>query len=672
MNKRLLQITTTVALGLVMTLGQFVSVKAGCGTLGFVGDINPNAANANPKGLFEVNGTIYFSANDGNCGTELWRYDRTNAPELVDDIRPGSASSDPQWFVLYNGKLIFTALNSQGIRTLWYYDFVNDPAEFGVHDMVMPDSDPSFTKYNNYIYFAAEDSQRGRELWMYDGYNDPHIVGDLNPGLDGSRPNHMVVFNNKLYFAAEHETKGKELWMYDGGIAHMIHDIWPGYYNADPRFLFLYKNKIFFTCTYNYDTELWQFNGQSSPTRVMNINSSVSSDPQEYTPFRNEIYFTANDGVHGRELWRFDGVDDPELVMDIREGSAGTVPLHLEVCNDILFFSGRGNDDDRELWCFDGIEAKKSHDINLYDDSDPSDLLTVNSKLYFSADDGIHGRELWSTECQTFEKEEFFATFNSGDLKGVWYREENLGDWQRITYAPAKLIATGDMDGDGKDDLIAVYTHSNFPGVWIKYSDSGNWRRLTSTIPKSLSIGDMNGDVAADVVASFSNGVYYYNDKTDGWVRTDSDSPSMITTGDLDGDGIDELIELWNGKVWARFSAAGNDWEVLLYQTPTDMTCGDINGDGRTDFIYSTSSEVWWRNSLDEVWTQLGTEIHTGASTIATSDLDGDGADDLLAYWDALYETWVRFSYPQSGTSQWQPIAPAEEKPHDLSGGNYR
>jgi trimeric autotransporter adhesin len=57
-------------------------------------DINPGSASSNPQFLTDVSGTLYFSANDGTHGTELWKYDGTNTT-LVADINPGTASSNP-------------------------------------------------------------------------------------------------------------------------------------------------------------------------------------------------------------------------------------------------------------------------------------------------------------------------------------------------------------------------------------------------------------------------------------------------------------------------------------------------------------------------------------------------------------------------------------------------
>jgi ELWxxDGT repeat protein len=49
---------------------------------------------------------LYFAANDGIHGTELWRVDKDgNAPELVQDLMPGGASSHPQNFQIINGRV---------------------------------------------------------------------------------------------------------------------------------------------------------------------------------------------------------------------------------------------------------------------------------------------------------------------------------------------------------------------------------------------------------------------------------------------------------------------------------------------------------------------------------------------------------------------------------------
>ena len=43
-----------------------------------------------------MNGTLFFAANDGMHGVELWKSDGTAAGTvLVKDINPGSGGSDP-------------------------------------------------------------------------------------------------------------------------------------------------------------------------------------------------------------------------------------------------------------------------------------------------------------------------------------------------------------------------------------------------------------------------------------------------------------------------------------------------------------------------------------------------------------------------------------------------
>src|SRR5438876_992683 len=77
-----------------------------------VKDINTTAAGGSsyPQNLTDVNGTLFFSANDGVNGTELWKSDGTDAGTvMVKDINPGAGSSSPGAMANLNGTLLFFA-----------------------------------------------------------------------------------------------------------------------------------------------------------------------------------------------------------------------------------------------------------------------------------------------------------------------------------------------------------------------------------------------------------------------------------------------------------------------------------------------------------------------------------------------------------------------------------
>src|ERR1700730_13913516 len=74
-------------------------------------DINPHPGDAKVSHLLAIGTTIYFSATDGPLrGVELWRSDGTAAgTRIVRDINLGSDSSSPNYLTNVNGILFFTA-----------------------------------------------------------------------------------------------------------------------------------------------------------------------------------------------------------------------------------------------------------------------------------------------------------------------------------------------------------------------------------------------------------------------------------------------------------------------------------------------------------------------------------------------------------------------------------
>src|SRR4051812_30613932 len=72
---------------------------------------------------------------------------------------------------------------------------------------------------------------------------------------------------------------------------------------------------------------------------VSSVIGSQSSNPHHFATVGKTLYFTANDGVHGRELWRTDGtVATTSLVKDVNPGSASSSLHYLTQLNGVLYF----------------------------------------------------------------------------------------------------------------------------------------------------------------------------------------------------------------------------------------------------------------------------------------------------------------------------------------------
>jgi ELWxxDGT repeat protein len=89
-----------------------------------VSDIWQGIAHPTPHHLTNLNGTLFFVADDGTTGRELWKTDGTAAGTvLVKDILPGNTSTDSQFspngFTNVNGSLFFRADDAFHGFELW-------------------------------------------------------------------------------------------------------------------------------------------------------------------------------------------------------------------------------------------------------------------------------------------------------------------------------------------------------------------------------------------------------------------------------------------------------------------------------------------------------------------------------------------------------------------------
>jgi trimeric autotransporter adhesin len=334
-----------------------------------VKDINAGSGSSFPGNFAVVNGNLYFSANDGTNGYELWKSDGTAAGTiLVKDINTGSANS------LY------------------------------------PVS-PFLTNNNGTLFFSANDGISGNELWKSDGTAAGTVmVKDINPGFTSSMINEMISFNNTLYFQVGDAAAGAELWKSDGTDAgtFMVKDIEPGSGSSSPRYFVAGNTSLFFTATTAAQgLELWKTDGTGAGTiLVKDINPGPNGSNTGYygrpVNINGTIYFSANDGVLGNELWKSDGVaSGTVLVKDIQSGVSGSNPGSLRNVNGTLFFQADDGVAGKELWKTDGTLSGTVlvKDINPGPNaSNPEYLVTFDGQCYFQADNGSSGTELWKSD----------------------------------------------------------------------------------------------------------------------------------------------------------------------------------------------------------------------------------------------------------------------------------
>ncbi|MBT1702301.1 ELWxxDGT repeat protein [Chryseosolibacter indicus] len=234
-----------------------------------------------------VGNTVYFVADDGQAGAELWKTNgAVSSTVRVKDIRRGNVGSNPEQLTNVNGVLYFVANNGVDGKEVWKSNGTDSGTTL-VKDVFAKggSSNPAFlTNVNGTLFFAANDGTNGYELWKSNGTTAGTVlVKDIRTGSKvSSAPQSLISVNGIVYFTASESTTGRELYKSDGSAAGtvLVKDIYAG---------------------------------------------AASSGISNMTAVNNTLFFTASDGITGQELWKSDGTSaGTVLVKDMTPGKPGS------------------------------------------------------------------------------------------------------------------------------------------------------------------------------------------------------------------------------------------------------------------------------------------------------------------------------------------------------------
>lgn len=406
-----------------------ISLSPNPSFLGFelVKDINSGAGGSNPADLFVMESTLFFSATLESTGRELYKssgtYDGTG---IVKDINPGAANGLSNQFkpTILSSNLIFAATNSASGTELWKSNGTSSGtsiiADFNVGTA---NTNPRFlTTSNGKVYFNGYVPNGGYELCQSNG-NSVTLSADIcESNCNGLTANTAIVnIEDELYFGAKSIAYGTEPYVYIPTTTPpsvvQLEDI--STLSSYPSGFTQLNNEIYFSAERtDVGKELWKFNINSfSTTLFKNIRpGSASSFPGDLTPAPgiapnfDALFFTANNGSTGKELWisKFESQGNnlisTSLLKDIQPGLGSSELQGLTYLNGLLFFQADNGINGTELWVSGGTDTTTYmlKDINCGSgDSYPYGFTELNGWVYFGANDGVHGFELWRTDGTT-------------------------------------------------------------------------------------------------------------------------------------------------------------------------------------------------------------------------------------------------------------------------------
>ncbi|HEX8826106.1 MAG TPA: ELWxxDGT repeat protein [Archangium sp.] len=373
--------------------------------------------------LTPVGSRLFFVVGDEPHGRELWVSDgTTGGTRLVKDLTPGPEDGEPFDLRAVGRTLLFfrfvpSTPTAPSRTELWKSDGT-EAGTVRVKDLG-PESSVLTSKalVGDTLFFALSEAEHGTELWKSDGTEAGTVlIKDIVPGPESSNPFSLRTVGRHIFFAATEPAHGTEMWRTDGTEAGtmLVADLTPGPASEFPQVLEAVGNCLYVARVDPSDRLMRLYRLKNSDDGVgVRL---VTTLPNPFADDPDAFPFITTSAVAGRKLFFGLGIStsgpaprDVQLWVTDGTGS-GTKLLHRplslsdEFGSELFALDGRilftGNEEATGLepWESDGTVAgtRRLQDIAPGPvGSFPRSYTRVGSRVFFVADDTVHGTELW-------------------------------------------------------------------------------------------------------------------------------------------------------------------------------------------------------------------------------------------------------------------------------------
>jgi len=338
-----------------------------------VADLNPGSGSSAIGDIMEIGANVFFSVKTSGTGAELWKTNGTNATtSLVADLNPGAGDSWPANFLSVGASnLVFTAFDVNIPGTAFY---TSDGTGAGTTELGTTATLP--TAYANWkgavlgaqTYLVGVPGFSEASLYQTDGTTTGTAkIVDIFPTANcANLPNVIAVVNTHMVMPfVEYGGGGDYAYTSDGtaggtGLLNASVSFW---HPVDNPAVNLGNGFSIFMGNgggAGTDWEPWTTDGTAAGTSLLlETNPGASGSPTTFTRLGVLTLFFDTTAANGQELWVTDGTAaNTQLVLDIYPGASSSIVFpFMTVFNGKVYFTATTDGADFYLWSSDGTAA---------------------------------------------------------------------------------------------------------------------------------------------------------------------------------------------------------------------------------------------------------------------------------------------------------------------------